>query len=241
MACGIAVRAIGCLARDKWEDPAVVVCSPDLRFAIPILGGHHGANALAQSLSPLGTIPVITTATDAFKRPSAEGIARAEDMAILNRESTKAVNMAALRGDVPVYRVTGGIVLAGPGTAILLRRGEYTVGIGCRRGVRGTEVSAAIAQALGTAGIRTEEVLAYGTTRKKIGERGLRRGVQACGGVLVYLDDDALNGIPGTKDSAARRIGLGGVAEPAALALARSGELVMGKEVFGRVTVAIAR
>jgi cobalt-precorrin 5A hydrolase len=241
MACGIAVRAIGRLARDKWEDPAVVVCSPDLRFAIPVLGGHHGANALARSLAPLGTVAVITTATDALGRPSAEGIAHAEGMEILNRESTKAVNAAALRGDVPVYRVTGGIVLAGPGTAILLRRGEYAVGIGCRRGVRTSEVTTAIGQALGTTGIRPEEVLAYGTTRKKIGERALRRGVQACGGVLVYLDDDALNGVRGVRSSAAYRIGLAGVAEPAALALARSGELVMGKEAFGRVTVAIAR
>ncbi|MDD1676399.1 MAG: cobalamin biosynthesis protein, partial [Methanomicrobiales archaeon] len=177
MSCGIVVRAIGRLVRDKWTDPAVVVCSPDLQYAIPILGGHHGANALARTLSPFGALPVITTATDVHGKISAEEIAEREHCEILNRKSTTAVNMAALQGDVPVYHVPGpGIILAGPRTAILLRNGEYAVGIGCRRGVHSTEVRTALETALGTVGIRPEEVLACGTTRKKIGERGLRRG-----------------------------------------------------------------
>ncbi|MDD1675020.1 MAG: cobalt-precorrin 5A hydrolase [Methanomicrobiales archaeon] len=242
MACGIVVRALGKLVRDKWTDPAVVVCSPDLRYAVPVLGGHHGANALACRLSSLGTEPVITTATGTHGKVSAEEVAAAEHCEILNRKSTTAVNMAALRGDVPVYRVPGpGIVLAGPATAILVRTGEYTVGIGCRRGVRVAEVRAALEKALETLGIRPEEVLACGTTRKKIGERGLRRGVQAFGAVLVYLDDATLNGVPDVRGSAAYRIGLSGVAEPAALALSREKDLVMEKQVYGRVTVAIAR
>jgi cobalt-precorrin 5A hydrolase len=242
MACGIVVRALGNLVQDKWADSTVVVCSPDLKFAIPLLGGHHGANAIAQALSPLGTVPVITTATTSLGKASAEEIAAREQAGILNRESTKAVNMAALRGDVPVYRVTGpGIVLAGPDTAVLLRKGEYTVGVGCRRGVRSTEVYTALGSALWESGIAAEEVFAYGTTHRKIGERGLRRGVQALGGVLVYLDDATINAVNGVGDSAAPRIGLSGVAEPAALAISRNRELVMKKHVFGRVTVAIAR
>ena len=62
MAVGIVVRKIGPLLADKWRDPAVVVISPDLTFAIPITGGHHGANDLAGELRDrLGLIPVITT------------------------------------------------------------------------------------------------------------------------------------------------------------------------------------
>ncbi len=48
MSAGIAVRAVAPLLRDKWTDPPLVVVSPDLRFAVPVLGGHHGGNALAR-------------------------------------------------------------------------------------------------------------------------------------------------------------------------------------------------
>lgn len=53
MSMGIAVRKIAPLLNDKWNDPAVVVVSPDFRYAIPLLGGHHGANELAKELAGL--------------------------------------------------------------------------------------------------------------------------------------------------------------------------------------------
>ncbi len=69
MAIGIVVRKISPLLSDKWRDPAVVVVSPDIRYAIPICGGHHGANALAYELRDLlGLTPVITTATESTGR-----------------------------------------------------------------------------------------------------------------------------------------------------------------------------
>src|SRR5512138_660441 len=63
MSTGIVVRQIAPLLSDKWCDPAIVVVSPDFRYAIPLTGGHHGANALARELAGLGLTPVITTAT----------------------------------------------------------------------------------------------------------------------------------------------------------------------------------
>jgi cobalt-precorrin 5A hydrolase len=47
MSLGIVVRRIAPLINNKWNDPAVVVVSHDLAFAIPVFGGHHGANELA--------------------------------------------------------------------------------------------------------------------------------------------------------------------------------------------------
>jgi len=60
-------------------------------------------------------------------------------------------------------------------------------------------------------------------------------------GNLIFLDDDTINAQTGLGPSRASRIGLHGVAEPCALAIAKRKELVMGKKVYGRVTVAIAR
>ena len=107
MSAGIAVRGIAPLLVDKWRDPAVVVVSPDLRYAVPVVGGHHGGNDLARELAALGIEPVITTATETRGRESVEGLAARKGCDIVNRDSTRAVNAAILDADVPLYAVTG--------------------------------------------------------------------------------------------------------------------------------------
>ncbi len=242
MSMGIVVRKIAPLLTDKWNDPAVVVVSPDMRYAIPLLGGHHGANSLAKELAAFGLCPVITTATEATGRGSVEGIAERGVFSILNRDSTRAVNAALLDADVPVHAVSGpGMVIAGPGVSVLLRNGGYTVGIGCRKGITPGEVVEAVRSALSDSGISQNEILVFATTEKKLGETGLAEGVSALSGNLIFLDDDTINAQRGVSGSRATRIGLQGVAEPCALAVAGKKELVMGKKVYGRVTVAIAR
>jgi cobalt-precorrin 5A hydrolase len=86
-----------------------------------------------------------------------------------------------------------------------------------------------------------DEVMIYATTEKKIGETGLMQAVEALGGCLIFLDDETIKAQVPESPSAAGRIGLPGVAEPAALAVSRKRELVMKKRVSGRVTIAIAR
>lgn len=242
MSMGIVVRKIAPLLDDKWKDPAVVVVSPDGRFAIPLLGGHHGANDLARELAGLGMQPVITTATDSRGRDSVETIAQRSGTDVVNRTSTRPVNAALLKTDVPVHAVQGpAIVLAGPDVSILVKEGEYSVGIGCRKGVSAEEVVLAVRTALAENGIPESAVFVYASTAKKIHEAGLREAVGILSGNLIFLDDDTINAQPGTGPSRAGKIGLLGVAEPCALATAKRKELVMQKNVFGRVTVAIAR
>mgnify|MGYP000851320926 FL=1 len=242
MSAGIAVRGIAPLLVDKWRDPAVVVVSPDLRYAVPVVGGHHGGNDLARELAALGIEPVITTATETRGRESVEGLAARRGCDIVNRDSTRAVNAAILDADVPLYAVTGpGIVVAGPGVSFLARKGDYAVGVGCRKGVSAADVTAAVGQALHEAGVAPDEVLVYATTAKKRGEAGLLQGIFDLGGNLVFLDDDMINAWEVKTPSRASLIGLVGVAEPAALAVSKRKELVLAKQAYGSVTVAIAR
>ncbi len=241
MSMGIVVRSIAPLLKDKWNDPAVVVVSPDLAYAIPLIGGHHGANELAKELSALGIRPVITTATESAGRESVEGIGERCGCDIVNRESTRSVNSAMLDIDVPVYSVKGpGIVIAGPEVSVLLKKGEYTVGIGCRKGVKKEEVLDAIRNALAEKGVVKNDVLVYATTRKKLNESGLTEAISSLSGNLIFLDDETINAQTGLTSSRATKIGLLGVAEPCALAVARKKHLIMSKKVYGRVTVAIA-
>ncbi|MCK9591536.1 MAG: cobalt-precorrin 5A hydrolase [Methanoregula sp.] len=241
MSIGIVVRRIAPLIHDKWNDPAVVVVSPDIAYAIPLLGGHHGANELAKELSALGIQPVITTATEATGRDSVESIAQRCGCDIINRESTRQVNAAMLDGDIPVFTVKGpGIVIAGSDVSILLKQGEFTVGIGCRKDVNSQEVLDAIRKALVETGVAEHDVLVYATTQKKSGETGLRQAISILSGNLIFLDDATINAQHGITPSRATKIGLSGVAEPSALAVAKRKQLVMGKKVYGRVTIAIA-
>jgi cobalt-precorrin 5A hydrolase len=242
MATGIAVHGIAPLIRDKWSDPAVVVVSPDLAYAIPIIGGHHGANEMAELLRDLGAVPVITTATDRAGTPSVEVIAKHHGKELVNTWASKAVNAGILDGDARVYTVTGpAVVIGGDDVAFLSRSGEFSVGIGCRKGSTADEVEGAVRSALEIAGISPPEVLIYATTVKKSHEAGILDAVRALKGALIYLDDRTIGDNDVPSPSCASRIGLEGVAEPSALAVSRHKELVLKKMVFGGVTVAIAR
>lgn len=241
MSMGIVVRQIAPLIHDKWNDPAVVVVSPDLVYAVPVIGGHHGANALAKELAALGLIPVITTATEVTGRESVEAIAQRASCDIINRESTRRVNAALLDADIPVHAIKGpGIIITGPDVSILVKNGEFTVGIGCRKGVNAGEVLEALREGLAEAGVAEHDVFVYATTRKKLNETGLTEAISALSGNLIFLDDDTINAQAGVSPSRATRIGLSGVAEPCALAAAKKKELIMRKKVYGRVTIAIA-
>ena len=242
MSAGIVVRSIAPLLADKWQDPAVVVVSPDLSWAIPLAGGHHGANRIAKSLAELGIRPVISTATETAGKMSVEAVADARGLRVLNPPSTRAANAAILDGDVPVYPVAGpGIVIAGPGVPVLLKRGEYAVGLGCRRGLSGETILASVRKGLSAAGISPADVFAYATTVKKMREKGLADAVLALGGTLVFLGDDAIRARPGPTPSRAGLLDLPGVAEPCALAISGRGVLVARKKNYGGVTLAIAR
>jgi cobalt-precorrin 5A hydrolase len=242
MSVGITVRGIAPLVRDKWTDPAVVVVTPDLQLAIPVLGGHHGANDMARELAALGTLPIITTATERAGVQSVEGIATGGKYEVVNRDSSKTVNAAFLDGTARVFAVEGpALVIGGPDVAFLVGRGEYSIGIGSRKGIPAGTVEMVIRQSLETIGIRPDEVMIYATTVKKSHEQGILDAVRALGGALIYLDDQVLSEYPPVSSSGAPRIGLEGVAEPCALAVSKRGELVLQKVAKEGVTVAIAR
>ena len=64
MASGIVVRGVCSILKNKWTDPAVVIVDKEMRYAIPITGGHHGGNEIALKLEGLGMKAVITTAME---------------------------------------------------------------------------------------------------------------------------------------------------------------------------------
>src|SRR5437764_8444005 len=64
-ASGILIRAVAPLLDDKRAEPPVVALAEDGSAAVPLLGGHHGANAMARVLAAaFGGVAAITTAGD---------------------------------------------------------------------------------------------------------------------------------------------------------------------------------
>jgi len=100
MATGIVVRTIASLLQAKDRDPAVVVLDDAGRFAVSLLSGHiGGANALAKSCAALiGSIPVITTATDVNELPSFDMLAKERGWLIEDLARVKILNALLLEG-----------------------------------------------------------------------------------------------------------------------------------------------
>lgn len=241
MAAGIAVRNIAPLVSDKWKDPAVVVVDSGLNFAIPVLGGHHGGNDLAKKLAVLGMIPVITTATEVMEKDSVERIAASLGCRILNKDSTKKVNMALLDTDLEVLDIKGPkIVIVGDDVSVLKRNG-LVVGIGANRGVSKSEVVEAINAALCELDARIEDVNYLASAMIKENEKGIIEAAAEFGKEIRFISHDVINSIQPPTPSKAKSLGLNGVCEPAALALSVEKELLLKKRIYGNVTIAIAR
>lgn len=64
-ASGILIRALAPLLADKRGEPPVVAIAEDGSVAVPLLGGHRGAIALARAIATAtGGTAAITTAGD---------------------------------------------------------------------------------------------------------------------------------------------------------------------------------
>jgi len=238
MAVGIVVRMICPMLKDKWQDRPVVAIDSALSCAVPVVGGHHGANQLARLLSSrMGLYPAITTATDSSGQPCLEEMAERLGSVICNPESSKAINLAFLKEDVPVLRLKGPRVVLVDKDVAVLKPGGLVLGMGARKGVAAEEVLSAVDLALKEAGKSRDDIAILATADLKREEEGMLEAAGILGKELICLPSEVLNSQAATTPSRAQDLGLVGVAEPAVLALA--GRLISPKKAYGRVTIAI--
>ena len=114
-------------------------------------------------------------------------------------------------------------------------------GIGCRRGVAPASIVALVGAAQDFAGCRVGTLAAPAFKR---GEAGLREAADSLGLPLTFVSDAALRAVqarcPTRSEAAERAVGVGSVAEAAALA-ASGGALVLARISGHGVTCALAR
>lgn len=241
MAIGIVVRNIAPLIKNKWQDPAIVVVDSGLNFAIPLLGGHHGGNKLAKKLSEIGTIPIITTATQACGKPGVESIAEKLGCKIVNKESTKKVNIALLNKDIEILKVKGPKIIVVDNDVCVLKACKLVIGIGSNKGVTKTEVIDAVIKALKHINATIDDVECFATAMLKQDEKGIIEASKHFGKELRFVSHELINSMNYLTPSKAKLVGLNGACEPSALAVSKEKKLLLRKRIYGNVTIAIAR
>ncbi|ELY75277.1 cobalt-precorrin 5A hydrolase [Natrinema gari] len=247
MASGIAMRKTAHLLDDKWEDPAICVVDEELTWAIPITGGHHGANQVAQDLATMGAIPAMTTASEAAGKQGVESRAKAMDTHVVNGDSTVKTNLAVLDENLgPVARLDGPkAVLVGDDVTVLKRNKDdgVVLGTGSVSGASKAAFLAAWEEALEQTEYDVDDVEFVGTATRKEDEEGLLEAAQELDLGVVAFDKETLLAHEGPTPSKSKElIGWPGVSEASAIAGGAEQELVLEKISYeNEVTVAIGR
>ncbi len=267
-ASGILIRALAPLLSSKYAEPPVVALAEDGSVAVPLLGGHRGANALARALAKaFGGSAAITTAGDlrlgfALDEPP-------PGWRIANPERVKPIAAALLAGD-PVMLVeeaaradwlrAGTVAWSDTGErkivitehpvagdeALVFHPPILALGIGCERGVAPEEVAALARDTLAAAGLASGAVAAIVSIDLKTDERAIHDLAEALGVPARFFPASRLlaetDRLTIRSEAAFRATGCWGVAEGAALAAAGpGGALVVPRRQSRRATCAVAR
>ncbi|MFC7222651.1 cobalt-precorrin 5A hydrolase [Halalkalicoccus sp. GCM10025322] len=246
MASGIAMRKTAPLLDDKWDDPAICVVDEELTWAIPITGGHHGANQVADDLASMGAVPAMTTASEAADKQGVEKQAKALDAHVVNGDSTVATNLAVLDDELgPVERLDGPkAVLVGDDVTVLKRNeGGIVLGTGSVSGARKEQFLAAWERALEEADREWMDVEFVATGTRKEEEEGLLGAAAEKGLGVISLSKEDLERFEGPTPSRSKElIGWPGISEASAIAAGRDHELLVEKLSHeDSVTVAVGR
>ena len=264
-ASGIAVRAIAPHVRDKFTDPAVVSVDEAGRFVVPLLSGHvGGANELARNVAVItGGQAAVSTATDVNGLFAVDEWAARHGFAILERSIAKEISAALLDGrpvgfvsdfeinDKPTGITEGaadiGFIVSLDDTAMPFPRTLHlvpraaTVGVGCRKGTDPSALEQAVIDALAEAKVSAKAVTTIASIDVKKDEWAILELAAKMGWSPVFYTAEELAAVPGefsSSDFVKRTVGVDNVCERAACA--SGGELVLGKQAGGGITVALA-
>ncbi len=121
---------------------------------------------------------------------------------------------------------------------------DIIIGIGCKRGIKSNEVKEAILNALSGADVSIDRVRLAGTVDLKADEAGLLRALEELGIPLRVVSRPEIDSCAkdySKSDFVIKKIGVGGVCEPAALISGRKTKLILKKQKYPGITIAIAQ
>ena len=259
MAAGSVIRLLAPHLLDKREEPPVVSVAQDGSAVVPLLGGHHGANRLAESIAiELGIAAAVTTASDVVHgialddpppgwklSPAANAKQLAAD--VLQAGGARVMGDAASLLDwLPAADAPDIAATVRPQKGVTYFPATLAVGVGCERGCDPAELSELVASALAAAKLSPLAVAAVASIDLKADEDAVLALGPELDVPVRFLTAETLEAesdrLANPSKVVLAEVGCHGVAEGAALALAGpDGELVVPKRKSARATVAIAR
>ena len=267
-AAGILIRTLAPLLNAKHAEPAVVAMAEDGSVAVPLLGGHHGANTLARTLAAVtGGHAALTTAGDIGLGITLDN--PPPGWRITNSPRTKGVAAALLAGDPVSLCVeagnaawltasglsfqcgTDGILITdraitAEGSQLIFHPPVLVLGIGCERGVDAKEVIDLVEKTLTDAGLSSDAVACVASVDVKADEAALHAVAAHLAVPARFFPPARLEAetprLANPSDIVFAEVGCHGVAEASALAaVGRDGFLVVEKQKSRRATCAIGR
>ncbi len=263
-ASGILIRTLAPLLGDKRTEPAVVAVAEDGSAAVPLLGGHHGANALAKRIADLlGGAAAITTAGDlglgvALDEPpegwrlenpeDAKAVARAlleGAPATLSGEAAWLGGLAARRVAAPDEHAPVVLTVAGL-PSLVWRRQDLALGVGCARNADPEGLISLAGKTLAEAGLSPFAVSCVVSLDLKADEAAVHALAAHLGVPARFFPADVLEAetprLQTPSDVVFAEVGCHGVSEGAALAAAGpDGALIVPKQRTAEATCAVAR
>lgn len=263
---GALVRLLAPALQDKQTEPPVLAVSEDGASIVPVLGGHHGANAMARDIAAaLDGHAAVTTAGDLRfgvaldEPPSGWTLSNPEDAKPVMADLLGGAQ-ARLDGIAPwleqsavpfgpdgKVRLTVSEELRTPSDRELLYRPHtLALGVGCERGCSSKELVTLVEATLAEAGLARDAVALVASIDVKADETAVHAAADSLGVAARFFDAATLEAetprLATPSDVVFAEVGCHGVAEGAALAAAGGeGTLVIAKRKSARATCAIAR
>ncbi|MCR5748369.1 MAG: cobalt-precorrin 5A hydrolase [Lachnospiraceae bacterium] len=246
-ACGIAVRLIAPLIKDKLRDPAVIVMDELGRHVIPILSGHiGGANELGLIIAEvMDAEPIITTATDLNDLFAVDMYAKSNGLEPENKDDIVKISSRVLDGAEVSIRnddEDGGVYITSNDAEIHLRSKPIIVGIGCKKGTSYAMIDNYIKFLFEVHHIDINDVSSVATIDLKRDEEGLVEWCDHYKKRMFIFSAEELAGQKGEFSSSEfvrQTTGVDNVCERAVVAA--GGEIIVKKTAQYGVSVAIGR
>ncbi|WP_075997175.1 precorrin-3B C(17)-methyltransferase [Salaquimonas pukyongi] len=266
MAAGSLIRILAPHLSDKQKEPPVIAVAEDGSSAVPLLGGHRGANDLARKIAvALQGHAAITTAGDLRFGIALD--APPDGWALADPQNAKPVMAALLAGEQA--RLAGAcswlekadLPVSDEGSVQLIASDRpqacgpldlhyvpktCVLGMGCERGCDRQEAIALAVETLGISNVAPQAVAMVASIDVKADEAAIHAVAGHFGVPARFFSADTLETetprLATPSDIVFAEVGCHGVAEGAALAAAGEGaELVQPKRKSKRATAAIAR
>jgi cobalt-precorrin 5A hydrolase/precorrin-3B C17-methyltransferase len=266
---GILIRILAPLLADKQGEPPVVAVAEDGSVAVPLLGGHRGANRLAQRIADtLGCPAAITTAGDARFQLALDD--PPPGWHVHNPATAKAIVAGLLQGRevalkveaaAPTWLTAGGAPFAtggelevrvteradaGSATRLVIHPKVLALGVGCERGIEQGELRDLVAATLERHGLARGAIACVVSLDIKMAEPAIHALAAQLGAPARFFPASRLEAetprLANPSPEVFAVTGCHGVAEGAALAaVGPAGELVVTKTRSARATCALAR